>query len=155
MSGSAESKKRWRENHPEQNKACQKQYQTLNREKYLLGKKNHYTRTREEQAKYYKNHWQTLQGKYGQYRKRSLAKGFSFELTVQQFSQYWQQPCFYCGSEIRTIGIDRVDNDLGYEEGNILPCCTSCNSAKGVRSFDDFMDYLKKLHHRQEELGNV
>jgi len=32
---------------------------------------------------------------------------------------------------IKTIGIDRVLNNVGYEKGNVVPCCKDCNKFKG------------------------
>lgn len=50
--------------------------------------------------------------------------------------------CFYCGAPPRNRikrllftylyqGIDRLNNDKGYVDGNVLPCCGACNSIKG------------------------
>ena len=40
-------------------------------------------------------------------------------------------------------GIDRVNNDLGYIESNIKPCCYTCNIMKSSMSYDNF---IKKLY---------
>ena len=39
----------------------------------------------------------------------------------------------------RFTGIDRMDNAVGYEKQNIVPCCKSCNYMKGTQSLDKFL----------------
>lgn len=68
--------------------------------------------------------------------KRSLP----FEFTPEQFEEtFWQKPCSYCGDSIRTIGVDRVDNALGYTRENTVPCCSVCNFMKLKASKSDFV----------------
>ena len=43
-------------------------------------------------------------------------------------------------------GIDRVDNNRGYEIENVVPCCTSCNSAKMDLSKEDFLCRIKRCY---------
>lgn len=43
---------------------------------------------------------------------------------------FWQKPCWYCGREIKTIGLDRANNEIGYKIDNLIPCCATCNKAK-------------------------
>lgn len=42
-------------------------------------------------------------------------------------------PCHYCGNEDlgAGLGLDRLDNARGYDEGNLVPCCARCNEARG------------------------
>jgi hypothetical protein len=35
------------------------------------------------------------------------------------------------GHRLRNLGIDRIDNDRGYEVGNLALCCYPCNKVKG------------------------
>ena len=64
------------------------------------------------------------------YRQGARHRGIKFELTPEEFMKFWKQPCHYCGTAIRTVGIDRVNNDLGYVHGNVVPCCTTHNHMK-------------------------
>jgi hypothetical protein len=38
--------------------------------------------------------------------------------------------CVYCG-DIEKIGCDRIDNSKGHTKDNVMPCCLSCNRARG------------------------
>lgn len=51
----------------------------------------------------------------------------------------WQKPCVYCGDEIVTVGVDRVDNAKGYVMDNVVPCCAICNSMKSSMKLVDFL----------------
>jgi hypothetical protein len=41
--------------------------------------------------------------------------------------------CHYCFSSLLTetgIGLDRINNNLGYSLDNVLPCCGNCNKIR-------------------------
>lgn len=41
-----------------------------------------------------------------------------------------RKPCVYCG-DTHLIGCDRIDNSKGHLKTNVVPCCCSCNKARG------------------------
>lgn len=45
-------------------------------------------------------------------------------------------------------GIDRVDNNKGYVEGNCVSCCFYCNSYKSDRLVKDFKNHVLKLYNK-------
>lgn len=83
------------------------------------------------------------------YVRQAKKRGLQFELTMEQFMTYWQKPCGYCGSDIDTIGLDRIDNKIGYLEENITPCCSICNWMK--KDFDkyEFINHCAKVAKAQ------
>lgn len=58
----------------------------------------------------------------------------TFNLSVQECVELSGNPCEYCGGTLPDygIGLDRIDNLRGYESGNVLPCCSICNIARGA-----------------------
>lgn len=60
--------------------------------------------------------------------------------------------CYYCGvnpMQSGTVnGLDRIDNTMGYKRGNVLPCCTNCNMARGEYSVLEFVTKMRRIHHR-------
>ena len=42
-------------------------------------------------------------------------------------------------------GIDRLDNKLGYEEENCVPCCYLCNRMKWSITEKDFLAQISKI----------
>lgn len=97
-------------------------------------------------------------------------RGYSWKLTFGEFKQVVVRPCHYCGNEltnthrgkdsheghsVRYTGIDRVDNDRGYEPDNIVPCCIVCNRMKHVLSYDQFVQHIKAIYERLQSEANT
>jgi hypothetical protein len=74
-----------------------------------------------------------------------MKAGIVFNLTFDQFMEHWQKPCSYCGEVIPTIGLDRVDNDRGYEPSNVVPCCEHCNALKGTTTLAEFLSRCTRI----------
>ena len=100
---------------------------------------------------------------YRSYKKGAKSRGYDFELSKDFFRLITKKNCHYCGvtpSRERSArmkngkgfyigyiynGIDRKDNSIGYLENNCLPCCTICNTAKKDLSYNEFIEYLKRV----------
>lgn len=91
--------------------------------------------------------------KFGHYQHNAKNRGFSFELTFEQFMTFWQKPCHYCGNNIETVGIDRVDNTIGYTLQNSVSCCKICNDMKKVLSVNEFITQCKRIVNNLEQIG--
>lgn len=76
-------------------------------------------------------------------------RGFSFNLTKDEFLTFWQKPCFYCGDEIQTIGLDRINSNEGYSIGNVVSCCAICNTMKLAIPRDIFIAHCYKIVNNQ------
>lgn len=88
----------------------------------------------------------SFNGLYYGYIKRAKKKNIIFSLDRDSFRELTKQNCYYCGIEpqqainVRGLnrggtayiynGIDRVDNEKGYEIGNVVSCCKECNNKK-------------------------
>lgn len=84
-------------------------------------------------------------GKFKSYARAAKERGLQFLLTEEQFLNFWQKPCHYCHSEIQTIGLDRVKNNLGYQVDNVVSCCYTCNSMKMNLEYDQWIFHMKKI----------
>jgi hypothetical protein len=99
---------------------------------------------------------------------KSYCKRNIIDLSFDGWFKITQQNCNYCGIEpnqkynyfknkvsasiyakengyFTYNGIDRVDNNKGYVEGNVVSCCWTCNRAKSDRNYKDYYDYIGKL----------
>ena len=97
---------------------------------------------------------------YGEYIRSAKRRGLEFSLTIDQFHHLAQLPCHYCGiiGSNKTVlskndtgiyvynGIDRINNNIGYIEGNIVTCCKQCNYAKGTLGFDEFIAWINRVY---------
>jgi hypothetical protein len=92
------------------------------------------------------------------YRKSAKVKNHCFLLTREQFRILTSGNCHYCGvvpkQEMRTAngaiyvynGIDRMDNNQGYDINNCVSCCKDCNYLKRARSKEQFLDFITRIY---------
>jgi hypothetical protein len=95
---------------------------------------------------------------YHSYEYRAARCNLTMDLNREQFASLIAQNCHYCGAQPRLKvsrracfqeflwnGLDRKDNMQGYTVSNVVPCCKTCNWAKGKLSYDDFIAYLERV----------
>ena len=71
--------------------------------------------------------------------------GRAFTLSYEKFLEIVGLPCYYCGT-VERISIDRVDNNLGYVEGNMVPCCKTCNWMKSDMPLSVFLEHIRRIY---------
>jgi len=83
------------------------------------------------------------------YRCRDKKRGVTstYALTIEWFIEnILLKACVYCSSE-KNIGADRLDNTLGHNIDNIVPCCYRCNTVKNTHfTYEQMLkvgDFLK------------
>jgi hypothetical protein len=114
----------------ENKKAYMKAYNLKNRERRRAYKQSESYKMRKlELAQIPSNQFKNA----ARYAKRRQIK---FILSFDDFITERNKPCFYCGNRIgpptiEGTGLDRIDNNKGYEPGNIVSCCKVCNQIKG------------------------
>lgn len=90
----------------------------------------------------------TLEGKYAAYKAAAKSRGIIFEITLKEFTSFWQKPCRFCGDEISTIGLDRTDSSKGYTISNLVSCCTPCNLMKLDSTQEEFKNRIFKIANK-------
>lgn len=104
---------------------------------------------------------------YYRYKRRAVENNMSFSLDLEKFKDLTSQNCFYCGAEpereiaenysklirgkYKFNGLDRVDNNIGYEENNVVPCCFTCNRAKLNLTSKLFNEWIQRLIEYQNK----
>lgn len=85
--------------------------------------------------------------KFYRYKTKARLKKQKFDLSHEQFRALTEMSCHYCGEfEVLGIGLDRLDSCLGYEETNVVPCCSRCNYIKGGISYEEFKSFISKVY---------
>jgi hypothetical protein len=82
------------------------------------------------------------------YKDRATKSGIPVELTDTEFVEYFNDICFYCGrepDETELNGIDRVDNNDGYNICNCVSCCKHCNYMKNSLGVYIFVERCKYI----------
>lgn len=62
-------------------------------------------------------------------------RGKTWDIAFEIYAKLISRPCHYCNNELGSmagygVGLDRIDNSVGYLTGNVLPCCKICNSIR-------------------------
>lgn len=110
---------------------------------------------REREAEYQRIRYRKFPAKYKvkQVRSNARQRGLSISLTDERIVELASQDCSYCGATAGALlnGIDRVDNRIGYEEGNVVPCCFVCNRAKQDAGREEFIAWAARVVARSKE----
>ena len=111
--------------------------------------KDYYTKNKDkvkvDRIKYY----YSPKGKYSEYKKGARIRGHEFNLSFNEFKDFWQNDCTYCGSAIATIGLDRINPLAGYFIDNVVSCCSSCNTMKMCLQEEEWLNrMLTILKHK-------
>lgn len=137
------SSKKYRQEHP----SYQKEYRRNNleerreyaRERYRKNRKDISKRRKElrklKPEQYHamdKRGHESLSARFRFAIKRAKERDLAWLLTLEEYSQLIQQPCYYCNDLLKSkvtnaVGLDRIDNSIGYELTNVVSCCRSCN----------------------------
>lgn len=100
--------------------------------------------TKGNRSEYNKMYSRTPNGRFRLFLAQAKARGFAVELNFVDFTKIISEPCIYCRDR-NLIGIDRVDNSLGYLLANCAPCCKVCNFMKKDMSQNDFLNQVSKI----------
>jgi len=103
---------------------------------------------------------------YKQYQRGAKDRSHSFNLSIDEFSAITKKNCHYCNSipakvqrnrcagiteeaqeygKYQYNGLDRINNLIGYEPSNVVPCCFICNRAKSDLTYEAFIEYIKRI----------
>lgn len=75
------------------------------------------------------------------------ARNHECNISKDEFIRIVSLPCAYCGENEKRIGIDRVNNEIGYTPENSNPCCKTCNYMKKGLTVQEFKEHIQKIHN--------
>lgn len=98
---------------------------------------------------------------YRHYERSAAKRGYPFEISLEEFTLFLFQPCFYCGrapANQATLlcrqkrkfiyqGLDRINNNNGYTPDNLVSCCIDCNRAKSNLTQDEFLLWINTAYN--------
>ena len=104
--------------------------------------------------------------KVNHYKNSAKKRNLEFNLSEDYFFSLITNNCEYCGSppslenihkkhKIFLNGIDRIDNNLGYINGNVKTCCHICNKAKGGLTLNEFKTWINNLIKYNKNNENI
>lgn len=85
--------------------------------------------------------------------------GYKINISIDKLTELAKQTknCKMCNKELcwtvkgrkhahhDSPSLDRVDNEVIIDESNIQIICHQCNTTKGYRTLDEFIDYCRKV----------
>lgn len=94
---------------------------------------------------------------FSNYRWAAIHRGLAFDVTKEEFQILTSSNCSYCGTKPASVfkkssgsyiynGVDRIDNTMGYINGNMSPCCEQCNKSKRKLSKKEFLLWIKSVY---------
>ena len=102
------------------------------------------------------------------YRQGAKNRKLNYELTRDQFRDLTKRNCYYCGKEPNNKikghrsngeyiynGIDRKDNNRGYDYFNCVSCCAECNRSKLDNSYYNFINWVEKIANHLLKTGDI
>lgn len=126
-----ETRKKWRENNKEESRIKKRDYYNKKKDDILLSNKS----------------WrQTFKGRLLSYIRGAKQRNIEWKLTDDQFKSFWDKSCYYCGEQIKGVGIDRLNSDKDYVIDNCVSCCFKCNKIKMELSYNEFLERVIKIY---------
>lgn len=104
---------------------------------------------REKQRKYnersYRKRGYDTKAQFHSLRVGAAKRDYVFEITFEDFTGLISNICYYCNRG-EYVGVDRIDNSIGYVLDNCRPCCKHCNHAKRDMTEDQFYDLIRRIY---------
>lgn len=101
---------------------------------------------------------------FRKYRKQALERNLLFNLKEDEFKKLISQNCNYCdiapynkinhktsNGFLIYNGIDRVNNDKGYDLENSVSCCKICNIMKNNLPLEVFLNHIQMIAKKHPE----
>lgn len=163
-----QKKKEWRKQHKERVNSYYKNFRLRNR--FKLGEKE-YLRVMAEKAKKYRldnpeftkrmneNDKKNINKKFYIYTYSAAKRHIDFKIDFDFFKKMVTGMCKYCNEKYIDgeyfLGIDRLNNNIGYIEENCVTCCTICNMIKCSYDIKIFENKIKHILSYNKLLGKL
>jgi hypothetical protein len=99
----------------------------------------------------------TPKGRFDKARSEAKTRHLDFTLTLDQYNEIINNPCYYCGDLLTGLGywLDRIDSSKGYYLQNVRPCCFKCNHAKSDMKENVFFLHIFKISQKHSDRQKV
>jgi hypothetical protein len=115
-------------------KFCSKQNPEVRKRKKALNRLLYYKDLQKSRAKH-RIYGRTPKRRFSMACWQAKKRGLAWSISYEDYIVLTQNVCYYCSDVLPLVGcgLDRVDNNKGYETANVVPCCRQCNEVKGDR----------------------
>lgn len=77
--------------------------------------------------------------------------GRDYDLTLDLIRSLISKPCSYCGETELQMTLDRVNNEIGHTENNVLPACIRCNLIRKAMPYEAWLCLIAGLKEAKEK----
>jgi hypothetical protein len=127
-------------------KLYNKKYNLKNRDRLRKKKLEYYYLNKDKMDSNTKEYRKSDKYWYLCYKRKCDSKNELFDFSELEFKIFTNKPCYYCNRKFTRVGIDRVDNTIGYTKDNCVPCCKQCNISKNNLSLDKFYEMCELVY---------
>ena len=120
-------------NQSEHGKMMRKRIEQSEGRKRTMAKYSRSEKGKENSKRGQDKYRKTLNGRFKLAQKTAKRRELSWEINEYDYKKLITQNCFYCNNSLALggVGLDRLDNSGGYSNDNVVPCCPTCNKARG------------------------
>ena len=146
--------RKWREAHPGYNTQYSRKWRANNHERFNELCRNYQAEHREDQRKRMNDYHQTKEGRatnlLASYVQADLEyRGVRPKLTREDIMRICfsdDSKCLFCGdTDWTNLGLDRINNDLPHDVGNVICSCSKCNMNKHRRTLGEYLTEKKGM----------
>lgn len=149
--------KEYKEKNSDKIKKSNKEYKNKNKKDILAKQAKWYQDNKERICQERKIQKRTIKGRFTTSKQQAKLRKIEFSLSFEEYSNIISNPCAYCqyklGEPVQTgSGIDRMDNNIGYVDGNCISCCFFCNKVKNdMLTYQEMIDVAKLIIEKRNK----
>jgi hypothetical protein len=112
---------------------------------YIEYLKSYYAENREYALLHQRAYNKTIPGRISNIKGGAKRRGMEMMLLDKEIAALIAAPCRYCQFGDELIGIDRVNNNVGYCVDNSVPCCDTCNRMKSDTPVEKWFAQMERV----------
>jgi hypothetical protein len=74
-----------------------------------------------------------------------------YGLTLDKIRELISNPCIYCGETELQMTLDRINNEIGHIENNVVPACIRCNLIRKAMPYEAWICLVPKVREAKEK----
>jgi hypothetical protein len=135
----------WYQRNKERLKPIRKAYAQAHRAESVKRVQKYVKKHKDKVIKYHSEYSRCLAGKWRTLKHSAKKRNFDLTISLGDLERLINGSCHYCGASTK-LGLDRVDNNIGYTLSNCVACCPNCNYMKKNLNVDDFLGHITKIY---------
>ena len=125
-----------------------KSYRRKNKDKHNEQVKAWHKKNKDKVREHQKKSIRTPKGRFRKSKQIAKSRNIEWFISFTEYEYLIKLSCHYCdgyfGKVETGLGLDRINNNLGYQFDNVVSCCYSCNKVKSnVLTYEETKEVIK------------